>query len=102
MKSESGFKSVFFFNRFYIISASLRSKRFPSSYCAKPVEERAKRKYGRGRARAKEETLARKPHDSGKRPLVFHGSVHFKLTARQTEQITRFVKFTPSDCRNIS
>ena len=23
-----------------------------------------------------EETLARKPHDSGKRPLIFHGSVH--------------------------
>ena len=22
-----------------------------------------------------EETLARKPHDSGKRPLIFHGSV---------------------------
>ena len=22
-----------------------------------------------------EETLARKPHDSGKRPLIFHGSI---------------------------
>ena len=55
-----------------------------------------------GRARAKEETLARKPHDSGKGPLIFHGSVHFKLTARQTEQITRFVKFTLSDCKNMS
>ena len=31
---------------------------------------------GRGRGRGEEETLARKPHDSGKRPLIFHGSVH--------------------------
>ena len=28
-----------------------------------------------GRGRGEEETLARKPHDSGKRPLIFHGSV---------------------------
>ena len=31
---------------------------------------------GRGRGRGEEETLARKPHNSGKRPLIFHGSVH--------------------------
>ena len=41
---------------------SLRSKRFQSSYSAK--------------VRGEEETLANKPHDSGKRPLIFHGSVH--------------------------
>ena len=29
-----------------------------------------------GRGRGEEETLARKPHNSGKRPLIFHGSVH--------------------------
>ena len=29
-----------------------------------------------GRGRGEEETLARKPHDSGKHPLIFHGSVH--------------------------
>ena len=34
-----------------------------------------KKKGGRGRARGEEETLARKPHDSEKRPLIFHGSV---------------------------
>ena len=57
---------------------SLRSKRFQSSYGAK-VRAGAKKKEGgrgRGRGREEEETLARKPHDSGKRPLIFHGSVH--------------------------
>ena len=54
---------------------SLRSKRFQSSYCAK-VRAGAKKKGGRGSGRGEEETLARKPHDSGKRPLIFHGSVH--------------------------
>ena len=52
---------------------SLRSKRFQSSYCAK-VRAEAKKGW-RGRGRGEEETLARKPHDSGKRPLIFHGSV---------------------------
>ena len=53
---------------------SLRSKRFQSSYCTK-VRVGAKKKGGRGRGRGEEETLACKPHDSGKRPLMFHGSV---------------------------
>ena len=53
--------------------SSLRSKRFQSSYSAK-VRAGAKQK-GRGRGRGEEETLARKPHDSGKRPLIFYGSV---------------------------
>ena len=43
-------------------NGSLCSKRFQSSYCAK-VGARAKtKKIGRGRG--KEDTLARKPHDS--------------------------------------
>ena len=54
--------------------SSLRSKRFQSSYCAK-VRAEAKKGW-RGRGRGEEETLARKPHDSGKRPLIFHGSIH--------------------------
>ena len=54
--------------------SSLHSKRFQSSYCAK-VRAEAKKKGGRGRGRGEEETLARKPHDSEKRPLIFHGSV---------------------------
>ena len=29
-----------------------------------------------GKGRGKEETLARKPHGSGKRPLIFYGSVY--------------------------
>ena len=37
--------------------------------------EREQKKGGRGRGRGEEETLARKPHDSEKRPLIFHGSV---------------------------
>ena len=54
---------------------SLRSKRFQSTYSAK-VRAGAKKKNGRGRGRREEETLARKHHDSGKRPLIYHGSVH--------------------------
>ena len=38
--------------------------------------ERKQKKGWRRRGRGEEETLARKPHDSGKRPLIFHGSVH--------------------------
>ena len=53
-----------------VCNGSLRSKRFQSSYCAK-VGARAKKKNGRGRG--KEDTLATKPHDSGKRPLIFLG-----------------------------
>ena len=55
---------------------SLRSKRFQSSYSAKVRAGAKKKKNGRGRGRGEEETLARKPHDSGKCPLIFHGSVH--------------------------
>ena len=36
--------------------------------------ERAKKKGGRGGG--EEEMLARKPHNTGKRPLIFPGSVH--------------------------
>ena len=53
---------------------SLHSKLFQSSYCAK-VRAEAKQKGGRGRGKGEEETLARKPHDSEKHPLIFHGSV---------------------------
>ena len=38
--------------------------------------EQKKKNVEEGRGRGEEETLARKPHDSGKRPLIFHGSVH--------------------------
>ena len=45
---------------------------------ARKLEREQKKKggtgRGRGRGRGEEETLARKPHDSGKRPLIFHGS----------------------------
>ena len=37
--------------------------------------DREQKKGGRGRGRGEQETLARKPHDSEKRPLIFHGSV---------------------------
>ena len=57
-----------------MLATSLRSKRFQSRYGAK-VGAGAK-KNGRGRERGEEETLDRKPHDSGKHPLIFHGSVY--------------------------
>ena len=41
------------------------------------IARKLERKQKKGwRGRGEEETLARKPHDSGKRPLIFHGSVH--------------------------
>ena len=43
---------------------------------ARKLERKQKKGWrGRGRGRGEEETLARKPQDSGKRPLIFHGSV---------------------------
>ena len=45
---------------------SLRSKHFQSSHCVK-VRAGAKNKV-KGDGRGEEETLVRKPHDSGKRP----------------------------------
>ena len=42
---------------------------------ARKLEQKQKKGW-RGRGRGEEETLARKPHNSGKRPLIFHGSVH--------------------------
>ena len=47
-------------------NGSLRSKRFQSRYCAKVGARAKKKKIGRGRG--KEDTLARKPHDSGNAP----------------------------------
>ena len=46
---------------------------FHSRVIARNLEREPKKMEGGG---GKEETLARKPHDSGKRPLIFHGSVH--------------------------
>ena len=41
------------------------------------IARKLERKQKKGwRGRGEEETLARKPHDSGKHPLIFHGSVH--------------------------
>ena len=54
---------------------SLRSKRFQSSYGTK-VRAGTKKKGGRGRGRGEEKMLACKPHNSEKRPLIFHSSVH--------------------------
>ena len=54
----------------------------PTLACVASVSNRVsaragakKKKGGRERGRGEEETLARKPHDSEKRPLIFHGSV---------------------------
>ena len=45
---------------------------FSNQVMARKLEREQKKKEGKG----EEETLARKPHVSGKRPLIFHGSVH--------------------------
>ena len=68
--STASSKKIFFLwftNRNVTRTFSLRSKCFQSSYSTR-VRAGAKKKIGRGRGRGEEETLARKPHDSGKRP----------------------------------
>ena len=47
-----------------------------SRVVARKLEREQKKWKGGGGGRGEEETLARKPNDSGKRPLIFHGSVH--------------------------
>ena len=52
-------------------NGSLRSKRaFPVELLRESWSESQKKN---GRGRGKEDTLATKPHDSGKRPLIFLG-----------------------------
>ena len=51
---------------------------FHSRVIARKLEREPKKMEGGGGG-GKEETLARKPHDSGKRPLIFHGSVHLYI-----------------------
>ena len=46
---------------------------------ARKLERKWKKKGGRGRGRGEEETLARKPHHSEKRPLIFHGSARLQI-----------------------
>ena len=46
---------------------------------ARKLERKGKKKGGRGRGRGEEETLARKPHHSEKRPLIFHGSGRLQI-----------------------
>ena len=77
--SQITFEKVNAWSRFffYIVneraSFALHAHSFESpigcqlSYCAKN---------GRRKGWEEKETLARKPHDSGKRPLKFHGSFH--------------------------
>ena len=49
---------------------------FSNRVIGRKTLEQEQKKGGRRRGRGEEETLARKPHDSGKCPLKFHGSVH--------------------------
>ena len=66
-------KANFFF-LFFCILACVAS--VSNRVIARKLErERKKKKGGKGRGMGEEETLARKPNDSGKRPLIFHGSV---------------------------
>ena len=45
---------------------------FSNRVMAQKLEWEQKKRGGK----EEEETLARKPHDSGKHPLIFHGLVH--------------------------
>ena len=62
------------------VNNSLLSKRFQWRYYAKVKAGAKKKKKWKGKGEGRRGTLARKPHNSGKRPLIFHGSVHFKVT----------------------
>ena len=59
-----------------MIAISIACVIFSNRVIARKKLEHEQKKGGRRRGRGEEETLARKPHDSGKRPLIFHGSVH--------------------------
>ena len=84
--SQITFEKVNAWSRFFVYivneraSFALHAHSFESpigcqlSYCAN-VRAVAK-KNGRRKGWEEKETLARKPHDSGKRPLKFHGSFH--------------------------
>ena len=54
-------------------------KKWTSAITPMKVRAEAKKKGVRGRGRGEEKTLALKPHDSGKLPLIFHGSVHLQI-----------------------
>ena len=58
---------------FYIACVASVSNRVTGRKLERAQKKKNKRWKGEGRE--EEETLARKPHDSGKRPLIFHGSV---------------------------
>ena len=74
--------------------------------------DQQKKKGGRGKGRGEEEMLAHKPHDSGKCPLIFHSSVHCKLTAHQSRSITHqifnitlncsLIEHVSDDCKNCN
>ena len=49
----------------------------------------AKNKGGRGRGRGEEETLAPKPHDSGKRPLTFHSLVDLQIDSSSKQKYNK-------------
>ena len=61
--------------------------------------ERKQKKGWRGRGRGEEETLARKPHDSGKRPWYFTVRFICKLTARQNRNITNRLRLYYQICK---
>ena len=72
--------------------------------------EREQKKNGRGRGRGEEETLDRKPHDSGKRPSIFHGSVHLFIDSSSRQITNRLldlkkllcsIKHAPRDCKTV-
>ena len=64
-----------------------------ASVSSRVIARKLEREQKNGRGRGEEETLDRKPHDSGKRPLIFHGSVICKLTERQ-DRFTRLASHT--------
>ena len=61
-----------------LTSKAARAIAYVASVFSRVIARKLEReqKKGRGRGRGEEETLSRKLHDSGKRPLIFHGSVH--------------------------
>ena len=76
-----------------------------ASVSSRVVRAGAKKKKTKwkGRGRGEEETLARKPHDSGKRPLIFHDSWSTKITNRlpDLKKLLCSLKHAPRDCKTV-
>ena len=74
--SKEGFVVIEVIVRVWLAYVASVSDRVIARTLERKQKKKKKNGRGRGRGMGEEETLASNPRDSGKRPLIFHGSVH--------------------------